>query len=243
MDTEKLSIFLKVVDIGSILGASRQLGMSRSSLRRALDGLEAELGVQLLHRDASGFRLTGAGARVVEQGRPLLEATRALREAARSNAREPRGVLRVLEPVGLPLEIHVRGMLTIHELLPEQRFVVRHLEDPIEHLREPCELILHEGPPPDRKTWFSRVVVRGPLQLIASRAYLERRGTPSDLSELDQHELLAWQRPNQDPCEWPLLNGGKVRIEPWYTSSDPNLLASLCARGGRNPAGPADAAV
>ena len=61
VDTEHLRHFLPMVDSGSVQGAARQLGVSRSVLRRSLEELEARVGVPLVHRDPSGVRLTAAG--------------------------------------------------------------------------------------------------------------------------------------------------------------------------------------
>ena len=68
MDTEQLKVFLQIVDSGSIQGAARTLGATRSSLRRTLEELETEAGVPLLHRDPEGVRVTAAGAVLLEGG-------------------------------------------------------------------------------------------------------------------------------------------------------------------------------
>lgn len=232
VDTEMLRVLLQVADSGSIQGAARILGATRSSLRRSLDALEAEVGVPLLHRDASGIRLTAAGAVVVEQGRSLLEASRTLVSNARAASGEASGVIRIFEPVGLPLSMHVRILLATHLGLPNLRLEVRHLENPMAHIQEPFELMLHEGPAPELGTWFSRVVLRAPLGLVAARSYIQRRGMPQDAAELPDHETLGWKRPGVAADEWPLLAGGTSKIQPWLTSADPQLLRSVAADGG-----------
>lgn len=232
MDVENLRHFVHLVDAGSIQGAARQLGVSRSVLRRAVDELEAEVGTALLHRDPSGVRLTAAGAVALERARPIIESARSFLAETRAAELEPRGVIRVVEPVGLPTELHVRMALMAHALLPNQLIVVRHLENPVTALDEPFELMLHEGPPPDRSTWFSRVVTRVRLRAAASPDYLAERGTPRTLEELAAHDVLGWSRPGQTAGEWPLCGGGSWRVHPWFTSSDPQLLATLAVRGG-----------
>lgn len=232
MDTEKLKVLLQVADSGSIQGAARLLGATRSSVRRGLDDLEAEVGVPLMHRDASGVRLTAAGAVLVEQGRSLLEASRTLLSNARAASGEASGVIRIFEPVGLPLAMHVRILLATHLALPNLRLEVRHLENPMAHIQEPFELMLHEGPAPELGTWFSRVVLRAPLGLVAARSYVQRRGLPRDAAELSNHETLGWERPGVAADEWPLLAGGTAKIRPWLASADPQLLRSVAAEGG-----------
>ncbi len=232
MDIEKLKILLQVAECGSVQGAARQMGVTRSSVRRSLAGLEAEIGAPLLHRDASGVRLTAPGAVLVEQGRTLIEASRRLRAEALGAAGEATGVIRVIEPVGMPLTLHVQGLLATRLALPNQRIVIRQVEDPLAYMRESFELMLHEGQAPDQHTWFSRVLLRAPLRLAASRAYLERRGVPTCAAALAGHDVLGWKRPGQTADEWPRIDGGAVGVTPWLTSADFTLLHGVAREGG-----------
>jgi DNA-binding transcriptional LysR family regulator len=136
LETAHLRHFVQIVDRGSIVGAAQHLGLSRSVLRRSLSTLEEEVGVPLLHRDALGVRLTAAGAVVLEHGRLMLEGERALLTDARAAETDVVGVLRVIQPVGLPLAMHVKILLATHQTLPRQRLVVRHVEDPASCLHD-----------------------------------------------------------------------------------------------------------
>ncbi len=211
MDIRNLNIFFQIVEAGSVQGAARKLGLSRSALRRCLDELEAVIGAPLLHRDPTGVRLTPAGVVTLAEGRVLLEAADGLRRNARAAEREAWGTLRVIEPLGLPLAMHVSVLLATHLTLPKQRVVIRQLENPLSNLNEPFELMLHDGPAPDRNAWFSRVILRANLRLVASRDYLERRGVPKTVEELSEHDTLGWSRPGQPAGHWPLLAGGRWR--------------------------------
>lgn len=238
MDVERLEALLSVVECGSIQGAARSLGVPRSLLRRRLEGLEAEVGVPLLHRDAVGVRLTAAGVVVVDRGRSLLDGTRALLADARSAAGEAAGTLHVLEPIGMPLAVRVRVLLAMRAALPRLQLLVRPVEDPLAHLDEACDLVLHDGPPPGLNTWFSRVLVRERLRPVASPAYLAARGTPRSAADLANHEILGWVRPRQPTHAWPLLAGGSMPVSPWYASSDLLVLLGLAAAGGGILLGP-----
>jgi DNA-binding transcriptional LysR family regulator len=232
MDTENLKVFVRIVEAGSVQGAARKLGLSRSALRRSLDVLELEVGAPLLHRDPTGVRLTPAGVVTLAEGKAILEAAEGLVASARSAEREAWGTLRVIEPLGIPLAVHVNALLATHLTLPRQRIVLRQVENPLSNLNEPFELMLHDGPAPDRNAWFSRVILRTSVRPIASRAYLERRGTPRSAAELAEHDTLGWSRPGHHPGHWPLLSGGVVEVNPWLTTSDAHLLATVAAQGG-----------
>lgn len=232
MDHENLRVLLQIVDSGSIQGAARCLNLSRSLLRRRLDLLEAEVGVPLLHRNVTGVQLTPAGSIVVQQGRFVLENTQMLLADARAAADNATGIIRVIEPIGMPLTGRVQTLLVTHAAVPKLKIIVRHVEDPLAHLHEPCELVLHDGRIPEKGSWFSRVVVRLKLQLLASPAYLQARGVPQRASDLAQHDILGWKRPRQPVDEWPLLAGGTVKVAPWFVSPDFFLLRTLASQGG-----------
>lgn len=232
MDIRHLSVFFQVVEAGSVQGAARKSGLSRSALRRSVDELEALIGAPLFHRDPSGVRLTPAGMVTLEEGRGLLQAADGLLANARAAEREAWGTLRVIEPLGIPLAMHVEVLLTAHMTLPRQKILIRQSEDPLRNLHEPFELMLHDGPAPDRNSWFSRVILRTHLRPVAAPEYLERRGRPRTVEELADHDILGWSRPGHPPGQWPLLAGGTVEVNPWLVTSDASLLATVALKGG-----------
>jgi len=61
MDHIKLETFITVVNTGSINKAANQLDLAPVSIKRQLDAIENELGVQLLVRTSYGSQLTDAG--------------------------------------------------------------------------------------------------------------------------------------------------------------------------------------
>lgn len=238
MKSDELQTLLHIVDIGSIQGAARHLGVTRGSLRRKVDLLEAAVGVALLHRDSSGVRLTAAGSVLVERGREWLESSRTLLSEVRAAVEEPMGVLRVFEPVGTPLLVSAQILLALRSLYPRMRYTISQFEDPLAHVHEPFELMLHEGPPPAGANMFSRVIMRVPLRLMASQDYLDRHGTPETLADLTEHRILGWRRPRQRADEWPLLAGGSLSVSPWVTAPDPLTLMTLAVAGAGILLGP-----
>jgi DNA-binding transcriptional LysR family regulator len=231
MDHKDIGVLLEVVDCGSVLGAARKLGISRSSLRRRLEELEAEIGVPLLVLDTGGARLTAAGAVAVEQGRSVLESCRKLVDDARAAAGEATGGIRVIAPVGMPLTMRVQILLATHSAAPKLRIAIREVDDPMAYLNEPCELVLHDGPAPEKSTWFSRVVRRQTLRVLAAPSYLAARGVPRSVSDLAEHDILGWERPRTPSDVWPLLAGGTVKVSPWLRSPDFLLVRTLASQG------------
>lgn len=228
MDLSDLRALLQVVEYGSFQGASQGLRVSRSALRRQVERLERELGVELLLRGTKGIELTDAGREVVDGALGLLREANNLGERARARSREARGSLRFVVPVGLPTLERARAVLALRARHPELAVSVVEAEDPLTTLGEPFDLLFHFGPAPARGAWYSRVVLRLPLRLFASAAYLAKQGAPASVDELATRGFAAWTCPALDEVELGLLRPSTgARIEPWLRSANVGLLWDL----------------
>ena len=95
MDWKSLPAFLAVARHGSLRSAAEGLGGTHATLRRQIEGLEAQLGVALFRRGADGLHLTAAGRTLLPQA---LEAEEALLKgfnAVQGLDREASGRIRV----------------------------------------------------------------------------------------------------------------------------------------------------
>jgi DNA-binding transcriptional LysR family regulator len=84
MDIRTMECFLAVVEAGAITRAAERLHMSQPPLTVRLKTLEAELGVELLHRHGRGVEPTTAGRLFAERARRLLTEVDSTAEAVRS---------------------------------------------------------------------------------------------------------------------------------------------------------------
>ncbi|MGX1325290.1 LysR family hca operon transcriptional activator [Bradyrhizobium sp. USDA 377] len=102
MELRHLRYFVAVAEEGSLLtAAQRRLNTSQPSLSRQIRDLEAEVGVQLLERQARGVTLTAAGRVFLDHARLALLQVEAATEAARQTAQPQRPVLSMGFLVGL----------------------------------------------------------------------------------------------------------------------------------------------
>lgn len=104
MRLQSIEQFIAVVDAGSIRGAARQLNMSQPALTRALQQLEEELGVQLMHRSGRGATPTAAGSAFLSRARVAEAELRKAAEEAKRTVDDGGGLLSLgLSPVGASL--------------------------------------------------------------------------------------------------------------------------------------------
>jgi LysR family transcriptional regulator, regulator of abg operon len=100
---QRIEQFIAVAEAGSLRAAARRLDMSQPALTRALQQLEEELGVRLMHRSVHGTLLTAAGTAFLSRARVAESELRKAAEEARSTVDEG-GLLSLgVSPVGASL--------------------------------------------------------------------------------------------------------------------------------------------
>lgn len=231
VDLESVRLLIRVVEAGSVHGAARQLGLSRSLLRRRLDALESELGCELFVANATGVVLTTAGAIVARDGRELLERSARMVSSAKDATTRAEGVLRIVVHVGMPDVVRSQLFGALRATSPGLRIHEYEASDPLAHLGEPFDLMFHLGPAPTHGEWFSRALRVHRLVPIASSEYLADHGTPTTTDDLGDHALLSWRRPGSDPMAWPLRRGGTLSVAPVLVSDNANLLHRAAQQG------------
>src|SRR5262245_29926371 len=73
MELQRLSLFLQIVEHGSLSAAARRVHLTQPALSRNLKLLEEELGVELFHRAGRGLTLTAAGRALATRANALLD--------------------------------------------------------------------------------------------------------------------------------------------------------------------------
>jgi DNA-binding transcriptional LysR family regulator len=96
---DAIRAFLAAIDEGSLSGAARRLNRSPAAISRTIDFLEAEVGVELLHRTTRVLRLSDAGERYAIACRQILADLEEATLAAAGARSAPRGLLTITAPV------------------------------------------------------------------------------------------------------------------------------------------------
>lgn len=231
MDLEELRALLAVADTGSFLTAAKTLRLSRATLRRRIDQLEARAGVLLVDRTRVGVSLTTAGSVLAARGRLMVQEVSALIQSVREVGTEPSGILRVLLPVGLPPHALTPLLGYVHSRYPRLHFRLHFSDDPAGGLVEDVDLAVHFGETSPKGPWVARELLRIRVWLVASAAYLAQRGTPRTIADLAHHDLLAWECPGEDGKLWPLRGGGTFAVSPMLITRHIHLIRQFAIAG------------
>ncbi len=219
---DRLTEFVAVADARSISAAARSLGIERATLSRRLSGLEAELGVRLLHRSTSRLVLTPAGEELRRRaGRIVLDAAEAW-SAVRRMDDVPRGVLRV-STVGDALdELLIQYVLDF----PEVRIELVETPRPVDLVAENIDVAVRFGTVTDVALIARRVNAGVDRIVVGAPDYLEAHGRPGSPDDLVDHECLGrWK------ASWPLRAGGRVSVTGRLGATGSRLIHKAAVAG------------
>lgn len=187
---DHLRSFLRVAELGSFTAAAEQLGLPKASVSLAVQRLEAEVGVQLLHRTTRRVRLTADGAQFQQRARDLLDDMEDLQGMFRRDT-QLKGRLRVDMSSGLARQLvipHLPEFLARH---PGLEIELSGTDRRVDLVREGFDCVVRVGPLDDN-TLVARPL--GVMHIVncASPAYLAARGMPYSLEDLSHHALVHY---------------------------------------------------
>jgi DNA-binding transcriptional LysR family regulator len=189
-----------------------RLALSKAAVSQRLAELERAVGVPLVRRTTRSVRLTDAGARLVEDTAASFAHIEASLERVRELADEPRGLVRLSAPVALGRQHVAPSLESFLRAWPGIR-VELELDDRLVNLaREGFDLaVRHASAAPDNHVAWRLCTSR--TLLVASSAYLRKRGRPQHPSELEAHDSLLYLRPG--PARWMFeRSAGRGTTEP-----------------------------
>ena len=184
---------------GSYTAAAQRLGVSKAAMSQRVAELERAAGVALVQRTTRSVRLTEAGQRLVEDMRAPFEQIAHSFSGVRDLAGVPRGRVRVTAPVAFARQQLVPRLADFLRAQPEVRIELE-LSDRLSSLAmEGFDLaVRHTAAPPDTHVAWTLCETRSVL--VASRAYLRRRGVPEAPADLGAHDCLHYPRAQDTPA-------------------------------------------
>jgi DNA-binding transcriptional LysR family regulator len=211
MEIEDIQTFVAVADAGGLSPAAQRLGVSKSIVSRRLARLEKSLGTTLLARSTRGASLTEAGATFREHATRIASEADAARDAV-SPQGTVRGRLRVSAPLSFSANTFAPALAELASRYPELEIQASFSDRRVDLVAEGFDAAIRLGLLEDSSLIARRVATFGGA-LVASPAYLEKRGAPRTPDELLEHAAL--NRVNE---EWPLMHQGqRITVHPRHT--------------------------
>lgn len=201
-------LFARILDLGSLSAAGRELGLSPAAASKRLAALEQRLGARLIHRSTRRLAPTEAGRIFHDDVRAILAAAEAAEARVAGRAESPSGSLRISAPTSfgrLHVAPHLSGFLEHHpavqvELLLDDGFV--------DLVADRIDVAIRIATEPRSAGLTAQLLAPNRRVLCAAPAYLDRHGAPISLVDLVGHRLLAAS--NQTP--WRLESAKARRV-------------------------------
>ena len=201
-----LALFASVVEHGSFSAAGRVLDLSPSAVARAIDRIEARLGVRLLLRSTRALSLTVEGQSYLQAARRILtDLDDAEQQIADQGA--PRGRLRVSAALS-------HGRLCVVPLLGAFAALYPHIlvdialtDTLVDVAAGQADVAVRFGPLAD-STLMARKLGTTRRVIVASPDYLARHGTPLVPEDLHRHNCLNFNFRRAEPV-WPFRRNGQ----------------------------------
>ena len=223
---DELSVFVAILDTGSLAAAARRLRRSPPAITRTLSALEARLGARLIERTTRRLIPTETGHHFGAEARRVLAAYGEMVHRAADAA--PRGLLRITAPLIFGRRHVTPVVASFLDAFPEMQAELTLSDRYLDLIEEGIDVALRIGPPVETLP-ASRPVGEVRRIVVASPDYLAARGEPQTPGELTHHAVVhVVGRPL--PSEWRFRAGRRervVRLAPRLTVNE--IEAALVA--------------
>ncbi|EPH0092346.1 HTH-type transcriptional activator AaeR [Pluralibacter gergoviae] len=229
---KRMSVFAKVVELGSFTAAARQLEMSVSSISQTVSRLENELKVKLLNRSTRSLGLTEAGKIYYQGCRRMLFEVQDVHEQLYAFNNTPIGTLRV--GCSSTMAQNVLSRITA-EMLREYPDLSVNLVTGIpapDLISDGLDLVIRVGTLQDSGL-FSRRLGAMPMVLCAAHSYLQQAGALEKPADLANHSWLEYSIRVHNEFELVDPEGNSTRLSPQgrFVTNDPMTLSRWLTAG------------
>lgn len=222
--------FLSVAQHRSFRRAATELGVTPSAISQAIRALEARVGAVLFLRTTRSVGLTEAGERFFARARPAFEELIAASGAARELGQRPAGLLRLTVPRSVVPILLEPIIASFCREFPEIEVELAASEELVDLAAGGFDAGIRMGQfiAPDMVA--VRLTKPLPFVIVASPAYLARRGRPERLEDLREHACLRLRRSNGAVAAWSLNDKGRpIEIAvsgPFIANDFPTMLGA-----------------
>lgn len=191
---DKAVFFSKVVELGTLSVAAKELGISTSTGSRWLQELEIELNTTLLNRTTRQIQLTDSGTAFYKELSIAINQIEGLFFKVKNADDSMSGVIRV---AATPIYTHKFLSQIIGEFLAMHPAVTFQVNETafVDDVAKKVDLLIkalatYRGYTEKDSTLVKRLLLRFPLVTVCSPSYIERCGRPANPSELRHHNCL-----------------------------------------------------
>lgn len=233
MILDNLSLFLRIVEKGSLAAAGREAGLSPATVTERLAALERYYGAALLTRTTRAISLTDEGRQLVDGARRLLAEAEELEARVKLGAEKVSGVVRLSAPEDLGRRLVVPAIDAFLADFPEVTVDLNLTDGYVDIVGQGLDFAIRHGLLADSSLRV-RSLGRNRRLVCAAPAYLEAHGTPTHPNDLAAHDCIVMRFGQNLDREWPFRIDGRtkrVMVRGRRIANDGGLVRQWCLQG------------
>jgi len=200
---EDLRLFCVVVRNRSFIATAKELGASPAYVSKRIAMLEEVLNVRLLHRTTRSVSVTEDGETVYRWAQRIIEDVEQMAESVTTAKTTPRGLLRISTSAGFGRKRVAPALSELALRYPSLRMQLELLARPVDLIGEGFDIDIRIGGESEPNLIVKRIATNSRI-LCAAPAYLERRGMPTNVFDLEQHDCIVIRERDQSFGVWKL---------------------------------------
>lgn len=227
---EDIYAFCTIAKHKSFSKAAREIGISTPVITRRIVRLEQLLDARLLNRTTRQVTLTEAGNLFYSEVSDILQALEASKESVKSLTSQVSGTLKVGIPTSLNQSYIAPAFGEFIEKYPNLKVHLISGNSLLDLLNNGFDLVFQCGELPHSSYYYKKVITMKKV-FCASPEYLKKRGIPTTLADLSQHNCLEFTTLHQT---WTVSDKGKPKeiiIEGNVQTNDAIVLKQLAKTG------------
>lgn len=224
-DFKAMSVFVTVIERGSMQAAAEKLAMTPSAITQSIQKLEQQLKIKLLNRTTRKISLTEAGEAFYQHASQMQKSAENAMKSVELLRSSPTGTLRISCPSGLTRSPLIQALKLILEEYVDFNMDLSFKDEAVDLIEERIDIALRIGTCALEDNMIARHIYDVKLAIVAHKDYFKKHFLPQTPDELYQLDWIhfALLDPDYLQLSSPL---GKVHIKPNYRIKTNTLLAS-----------------
>ncbi|WP_100158343.1 DNA-binding transcriptional regulator YafC [Proteus columbae] len=229
--SEEARVFVEVVEHKSFTKAADKLNLANSAVSRTVKKLEDKLGVNLLNRTTRQINLTAEGELYFQRMKVILQEMQAAENELHGTQSSPKGLLRIDAATPVVLHLLIPFISVFRQQYPDIILSLVSSETFVNLIERKVDVAIRVGQLTD-SSLRARPLLNSYRKIVASPKYLERKGTPKSVEDLNQHTCLIFTEP-ASLNTWPLeiKDNELITVTEGISSNSGETLRRLCING------------
>jgi DNA-binding transcriptional LysR family regulator len=210
-----LGFFIALANAGSLSAAAREQGISPAAVSRHLGLMETRLGFALVNRTTRRMGLTPEGEVYLEYAKKIMGDIESLENQLLGSSVAPQGLLRVNATLGFGRS-HIAPLISkFTQKYPKVDVQLQLSVNPPPSGDDAFDICFRFGNPPDSRS-IARFIASNKRIVVASPAYLKRRGEPKLPADLVNHNCIGIRQGDEAYGLWRFSTSkgkGKNRVQ------------------------------